>query len=408
MSSAPQIDFSELEAALPADALNGTISERPELAPQLLEYHDFLVYQKDLSPHSVRAYLVDVVEFLEHVAREKLRLETLGLAELRAYFTERTGAGFRQGPQDPRALSGTSRHRKLSARSQARKLSALRGFFADLERRGVRGDNPTEDLRAPKFFKPLPGVLYPEDLARLLPDDDAGDSPAAKDKRKAPPRSSGAKHRGRELEKDAVPGASFADGEDPAGEARPGFEVRDRALCEALYSSGMRISELLALTVDDLSGGRRGVPDQLKILGKGRKERIVFLGEAAREALAAYLEIRGEFKPRTERLFLNHHGRALSDRGARYILREMQRRLGIHRRVSPHKMRHSFATDLLNSGAEIRAVQELLGHSSLSTTQIYTHVSRERLRDTYRDCHPHGRDPESKDRAKQDRAKRRK
>ena len=377
-SEAPLQDLSELARVLPAGAVNEAgefveLADRADLLDQLLEYHDFLVYQKDLSVHSVRAYVKDVWEFLTHLAREDLTLGQLAPANLRAYFTERTGASFRADSRDPQALSGRSRQRKLGARSQARKLSALRGFFADLERRGVCAENPARELRAPKFFKPLPGVLYPEDLARLLPDAEV------------PPQAESSK-----------PARAAANGESKNRSSASGagelFAARDRALCETLYSSGMRISELLALTVDDLSGGPRGtVPEQLKILGKGRKERIVFLGREAREALENYLARRPEFQPQTPRLFVNHHGRALGDRGARYILREMQRRLGIHRRVSPHKMRHSFATDLLNSGAEIRAVQELLGHSSLSTTQIYTHVSRERLRDTYRDCHPHGR-----------------
>lgn len=365
-------DLVELVAVLPEEGLK-KLEGRLDLSRQLLEYHDFLVYQKDLSPHSVRAYVIDVWEFLSHVAREKYVLEQITPAELRAYFTERTGASFRQNaPADPQALTGSSRQRKLGARSQARKLSALRGFFSDLERRGMCPENPARELRAPKFFRPLPGVLYPEDLARLLPDEPAtiAIKSSAKNQTTAP---------------DAPVGSE---------DARPCFAVRDQALCETLYSSGMRISELLALTIDALGVGTKyGIPEQLKILGKGRKERLVFLGSEARSALRAYLQIRSKFKPQTDRLFLNHHGRALSDRGARYILKEMQRRLGIRRRVSPHKMRHSFATDLLNSGAEIRAVQELLGHSSLSTTQIYTHVSRERLRDTYRNCHPHGRAP---------------
>ena len=367
-----QPDLAELIAALPEHALK-TLAARADLVAQLLEYHDCLVYQKDLSPHSVRAYMLDVWEFLSHLARENLALDAVAVPELRAYFSERTGARFsQQGSVDPRALSGTSRQRKLGARSQARKLSALRGFFADLERRGVIAANPAREIRAPKFFRPLPGVLYPEDLARLLPDEPVPNTRAAVTVTQATAAS--------------PVGADSSDRMDAA------FALRDRALCETLYSSGMRISELLSLTVGDvILNSKNKIVDQLKILGKGRKERIVFLGPEARAAVQAYVDVRGVFEPRTDRLFLNHHGRALGDRGARYILKQMQRRLGIFRRVSPHKMRHSFATDLLNSGAEIRAVQELLGHSSLSTTQIYTHVSRERLRDTYRACHPHGR-----------------
>jgi integrase/recombinase XerC len=374
---APGPDLAELAAALPRDALKA-LGSRPDLQRELLEYHDCLVYQKDLSRHSVRAYVGDVWEFLCYAVRENLTLPAIDLSVLRAYFSERTGARFNAGGSvDQRALSGTSRGRKLSARSQARKLSSLRGFFEDLGRRGALAENPARELHAPRFFRPLPVVLYPGDLARILPDEDPASTGATRSAELASRRANGV---------DA--GQLPTNGPEAAtGQAPEHYVARDRALCEMLYSSGMRISELLALTVQDVER----LPSQLKILGKGRRERVVFLGPEARAALEKYLGMRGAFEPRDERLFLNHHGGALGDRGARFIMKKMQQSLGIRRKLSPHKMRHSFATDLLNAGADIRAVQELLGHSSLSTTQIYTRVSRERLRDIYRECHPHGR-----------------
>lgn len=371
--------FNEISSVLPASARRAltNLAARSDLAEAFTTYHDVLRFEKDASPHSLRAYLVDVLEFLSFLRREELSLAGIRPVELRAYFAERTGARFQMGAANPAAMSGTARGRKLSARSQARKLSALRGFYAALERRCVLAENPLRDLRAPKFLRPLPTVLYPDDLAKLLPDaPQASATPRPKSEQK-PARKAGA----------ARPGTSTDDSNSPRALA---LRLRDRALCEVLYSSGMRISEVLSLGMGDVQRSGR-VPEQLKIRGKGGKDRIVFLGPEARTAIADYLEKRLALRPKSEALFLNHQGRELSDRGARHILKQLQRRVGVTRKLSPHKLRHSFATDLLNSGADIRAVQELLGHSSLSTTQIYTHVSRERLRDTYRQCHPHGR-----------------
>ncbi|HNL69659.1 MAG TPA: tyrosine-type recombinase/integrase, partial [Leptospiraceae bacterium] len=130
---------------------------------------------------------------------------------------------------------------------------------------------------------------------------------------------------------------------------------------------------------------------QLKILGKGRRERIIFLGDSARAALVHYLKVRDQFRPATQKLFVNRDGGPLSDRGVRKIMVELQRASGLQRRVHPHRFRHSMATDLLNEGADIRAVQELLGHRSLASTQVYTGVSKDRLKEVYRRSHPHGR-----------------
>jgi integrase/recombinase XerC/integrase/recombinase XerD len=170
--------------------------------------------------------------------------------------------------------------------------------------------------------------------------------------------------------------------------------VRDRALFEFLYSTGCRVAEAVGLCLSrlDLAGGTA------KVLGKGSKERIVFVEPPARRALAAYLPLRSALCGRSgsalrdtdERLFVNSRGRPLSIRGVQWLIDSYAEGAGIGKRISPHVFRHSFATHLVDNGADIRAVQELLGHSNISTTQIYTHVDMERLKKVYNQAHPHG------------------
>jgi site-specific recombinase XerD len=186
-------------------------------------------------------------------------------------------------------------------------------------------------------------------------------------------------------------------GRDPARDAvRTALALRDRALVETAYAAGLRISELAAADLGSLDL-RRG---ELRVLGKGRKERIGLLGRPARAALSAYLEdgrpvllerrARGEGAPPVQ-VFLNRAGAALGVRGLRYRLDRLRARAGLPIGVSPHTLRHSFATHLLDGGADLRVVQELLGHANLATTQIYTHVSPGRLQTAYREAHPRAR-----------------
>ena len=318
-------------------------------------FYDYMAYERGLASHSLRAYMRDLCEFLIYAGRQNLKVLKARPGDLRAYFGFRTGARFEMGHLDPESGTGHSRTRTLSARSQARILAALRSFYGFLERRGRIETNPARELASPRFYRPLPGLLYPEDQTRLFEPDPEPN-----------------KHRPAILESRRAAAS----------------EVRDQTICEMLYSSGMRISELLSLNIELVEPH---LPDQLKITGKRGKDRMVFLGENARASLRRYLQLRPALKPKSSRLFLNQHGRALSDRGARHILAELRRVRGIRRRLSPHRLRHSFATDLLNAGADIRAVQEMLGHSSLSTTQIYTAVTKDRLREVHRKCHPHAR-----------------
>ncbi|EMM83520.1 site-specific recombinase, phage integrase family [Leptospira interrogans str. 2006001854] len=164
-------------------------------------------------------------------------------------------------------------------------------------------------------------------------------------------------------------------------------EIRDRAMIEVLYSSGLRVFELVNAKLNSLSKDLT----VLKVLGKGRKERFVYFGKEAVSSLQKYLEYRNVSFPDAEEIFLNQRGKKLTTRGVRYILNERRKKMGWEKTITPHKFRHTFATDLLDAGAEIRAVQELLGHSSLSTTQIYLSVSKEKIKEVYRKAHPHAR-----------------
>jgi integrase/recombinase XerC len=250
---------------------------------------------------------------------------------------------------DRRALRRYVAHmseRGLARRSIARKTSALRSMLRWSQLHGLSEANPAEDLAAPKLDKPLPRVLKASEAAWLceLPADD-----------------------------------------DPLG-------LRDRAVLEVLYGSGLRVSELCGLDLDDMDLAE----NHITVLGKGRKERRVPLSGPAARALSAYLEARASLSERSgatgtmsdrHALFLNVRGTRLGPRSVRRILDRYVDAEGA-RHVNPHALRHSFATHLLDNGADLRTVQELLGHESLATTQIYTHVSTERLRTVYEQSHP--------------------
>ena len=158
----------------------------------------------------------------------------------------------------------------------------------------------------------------------------------------------------------------------------------------------MRISELLSITTQNIRSYDNKIVTELKITGKGKKDRIVFFGPPAQNSIDEYLQYRNQIKPKTESLFVNAKGSSLTDRGVREILNRHQKQTGMQKCLYPHRFRHTFATDLLNEGADIRQVQEMLGHSSLSTTQIYTSVSKERLKQVYHSCHPRAQNNQNK------------
>jgi integrase/recombinase XerD len=230
-----------------------------------------------------------------------------------------------------------------SPRSAARALSCLRGYYRYLLREGHRDDDPTLDLDSPRLGRPLPKTLSEEEVEALL----------------------------------AAPDTETALG------------VRDRCMLEVLYACGLRVSELTSLTLSELSLNQ-GV---LRVLGKGGKERLVPIGEEALGWLADYLqgarrELLGEIA--SEALFPGRGGRAMTRQTFWHRIKAHSRTAGITRPLSPHVLRHAFATHLVNHGADLRVVQLLLGHSDLSTTQIYTHVARTRLRDLHEKHHPRG------------------
>jgi integrase/recombinase XerD len=227
--------------------------------------------------------------------------------------------------------------RKLKPRSATRAFAAVRGLHKFLMLERATTANPTADIDQPRWWKPLPHVLSLEEVDRLL---------------EAPQVST------------------------PRG-------LRDRAMLEVLYATGLRVSELIGLRLEGVNIDAGYV----QCVGKGSKERIVPLGASAAAAVAAYLPARKVRNP-TNYLFLNHHGRRLSRMGFWKILRAYGLQAGIKKKLTPHVLRHSFATHLLEHGADLRAVQTMLGHSNISTTEIYTHVMRERLKEIYKSYHP--------------------
>jgi site-specific recombinase XerD len=256
--------------------------------------------------------------------------------------------------------------------SVAQRMAALRAFYRYTTRAGLTAGDPWAVVATPRLPRRLPRVLEVDQVERLIAvvDEDL---------------------------------ASDGDGQ-PVSSRDPelgrALALRDRAIVETAYAAGLRISELAAADLRSLDL-RRG---ELRVLGKGRKERVGLLGRPAREALRAYLDdgrpvlaarahaIEGEPDPElVTAVFLNHNGRPLGVRGLRYRLDRLCRLAGLPEGVSPHTLRHSFATHLLEGGADLRVVQELLGHESLATTQVYTHVSPTRLRDAYRQAHPRAR-----------------
>jgi integrase/recombinase XerC len=233
-------------------------------------------------------------------------------------------------------------HKVNKKSTVARKLSSLRSFFRYLFKHGVIFENPADMILTPKQDKPIPVYLPIDEMFRLL---------------------------------DAIPGDTA-------------LELRNRAIFEALYSCGIRVSELVGLDMADVDGEQRLV----RVLGKGAKERIVPIG---RRALAAIVAYRERLARRADRhaqddgpLFLNKNGTRLTARSVHRILARLVDQCALAGPVSPHTLRHTFATHMLDAGADLRVVQELLGHKSLSTTQKYTHVSIDRLMETYDRAHP--------------------
>lgn len=291
-------------------------------------YLRHVTVERGLSAHTIAAYRRDLGAYREWLTAAGIRdTAEVTPAVIDRFIAERASA------EPPPAST-----------SLARLQSSVRGWHRFLAREGIEADDPSGRLRPPKAPRRLPKALTIDQVERLL----------------------------------AAPSS-----EDPLG-------IRDRALLELLYATGARVSEAIDLDVDDLAHG-----DVLRLRGKGSKERIVPVGSYARDAVDAYLtRVRPGLAAKgraSARLFLGARGAPLSRQSAWLIIRAAAARAEITVDVSPHTLRHSFATHLLQGGADVRVVQELLGHSSVATTQIYTHVSVDALRDIYATSHPRAR-----------------
>jgi site-specific recombinase XerD len=304
---------------------------------------------RDASPHTLRAYATALAAYLGWLDEHGLGWESPGRAGLRSYLAELTEGHART--------------------TVAQRLAAIRSFYRWARRTGQVAADPWAALTTPRRPRRLPAVLALDEVERLL---------AAAAEEPGGGQASG-----------PVPGG--VEGRMPGGALGHALALRDVALVETAYAAGLRISEL--------AGSRLGSIDlargEIRVAGKGRKERIGLLGRPACAALALYvrdgrpelLARAGPARP-TDALFVNHRGSPLGVRGIRYRLRRAGDRAGLPEDATPHTLRHSFATHLLEGGADLRVVQELLGHADLATTQVYTHVAPGRLRSVYRRAHP--------------------
>jgi len=295
------------------------------MLPHLERFRTYLKTEKGYSPRTVTSYLSDLKEFHSHCRSRDLPAESQ--AAIRSFVA--------------------SLHDRNSAASVARKLSALRTFFRFLQREGEIGENPMQGIANPRLARYIPSFLTIDEVFCLL------DEPGEKDR----------------------------------------YAARDRAIMELLYGTGMRVSELVFCDLEDLDFEQ----EMVRVKGKGNKMRIVPYGRAAGEALRRYLPKRQRLladcaaRGRSgdeSALFLNGRGTRLTSRSVERLISTYGLRAGIQVRVTPHALRHSFATHLLEMGADLRLVQELLGHVSLSTTQKYTHINLDHLSRVYDQAHP--------------------
>lgn len=320
------------------------------------EFLNYLSFEKRFSVYTAKCYGADLAQFGEFI---------LGVSDLGSGYSGSTsmesapsqGSAVATVQAQPkldqsylnvdtdtvRAYLAVLNEKQYSKTTIARKLATLRSFYKFLVKRGQISSNPVTVVKTPKQEKKLPQFLEYEDIKRLL------ETPPAND----------------------------------------WLGARDRAILETLYSTGIRVSELVALNMDDIDF----LGEVVHIRGKGKKERIAPIGTAALQSIQHYMEFRnkraqsnGNFDMKV--LFVNKHGRRLSTRSVRRKMDKYLKMAGLDPSISPHTLRHSFATHMLNNGADLRSVQELLGHQSLSTTQVYTHLSTGKLKEVYESSHP--------------------
>jgi integrase/recombinase XerC len=326
-------------------------ARRPErrktLLPLIGRFLDYLDCERNFSAHTIRCYASDLTQFCRYLAGaamgepsgQPLAADGLPPAEQLQPGTVRRALLAAQ-PLDIRGFLAMMRNSNYSKATIARKLATLRSLYKFLIRSGVVEASPVSVVRTPRQDRRLPKCLDVEQIEALLAAPDTG----------------------------TLLGA------------------RDRAILETIYSAGLRISELVGLNVEDLDE----FSEALRIRGKGKKERLVPLGSKALDAIGVYLRMRQVSPGRGPggALFVNKFGRRISGRSIRRKLDKYLLAAGIDVHISPHVLRHSFATHMLNAGADLRSVQEMLGHESLSTTQIYTHLTTRGLKKVYDRAHP--------------------
>jgi len=292
----------------------------------LSSFEDFLSSERNYSKHTLKAYIADIKEF-------GLVLKDMGLIS-----ADNGEIDFAHMDETPIRTFISRLYGKNKRVSISRKLASIRTFFEFLIRNGTIKSNPAKLVPTPKGEKRLPTFLTVDEVVKLV----------------------------------ETPGSENV------------YESRDRAILELLYSCGLRVSELVGINLNNLDLTSMSV----KVLGKGNKERMVPLGSKASTAIKTYISQRLDLKPEDDYLFVNSRGGRLSTRSIDRIIKKYAAISGIPKNISPHVLRHTFATHLLGGGADLRAIQEMLGHKSLSTTQRYTHISIEKIMEIYDKTHP--------------------
>jgi integrase/recombinase XerC len=327
------------ESSVCVAAPSGVMVQEKHFSPLVKQFLDYLKLEKHFSDYTIKSYGADLIQFGQFLSGE---------------IGQRPPApGQDADERQTRCDTLTIREflnylygQNYTKSTTARKLATLRSFYKFLVRRAIVSVNPLSTIRTPKQEKRLPKCLDLEQVQKLL----------------------------------EAPGDADL------------LSARDKAMLEVLYSSGIRVSELVELEMADLDL-QEGV---LRVRGKGRKDRLTPIGSQAIKALQRYFELRSVDSrcqgPDSHRVFLNKHGESLSTRSVRRKLDKYLLSAGLDPGISPHTLRHSFATHLLNNGADLRSVQELLGHQSLSTTQIYTHLTTQRIKGVYDQAHPRAKD----------------
>jgi integrase/recombinase XerC len=317
------------------------------------EYRNFLKNQKNLSDKTILNYLADCDRFFGYLDSSYITdLAHIDVKVMREYLASLYEAGY--------ARSTIARH-----------LACLRSLFRYLYQCRLVEINPLLLLHAPKKVKRLPQFLYRQEIDQLL----GQAEPVV-------PGLAGPQNRPEGTRLAAPTIMTTAD-------QAYSLEIRNRAILELFYSSGLRIGEAVQIDIGDIDLEMRG----LIVKGKGRKERMAPIGRPAAEAISSYLNqarpaLAGSHPDRSDPLFVNWRGKRLSTRGLYEIIMKYLRGLGVARHLTPHSLRHTFATHLLDGGADLRSVQELLGHARMSSTQIYTHVTGERIKKVYESAHP--------------------